>query len=85
MTVPSEQEVLATIQAIAKAELDREQPILMQHRLIADLGIDSLGSMILAVGLENHYRVRLNEQDAATLVTVADVIALVRKRVADAQ
>ncbi len=85
MTVPSEQDVLATIESIAKAELDHQRPVLAHHRLIADLGIDSLGSMILAVGLENHYRVRLNEQDAATLVTVADVIALVRKRVADAQ
>jgi acyl carrier protein len=85
MTVPSEQDVLATIEAIAKAELDRHEPIFAQHRLLADLGMDSLGSMILAVGLENHYRVKLNEQDAATLHTVADVIALVRKRVADAQ
>jgi acyl carrier protein len=84
MKEPSTESVLAEIRAIAQAELDQTGPIDEMDRLVADLGIDSLGAIVLAVGLENHFRVRLQEQDAGTLATVGDLVRLVQKRCREA-
>lgn len=74
-------EVLEEIRRIAAADLDYSGAITPQLELVRDLQLDSMGMMTLAVGLEDKFRVRLNEADAATLVTVADVMALVEQRV----
>lgn len=84
MNEPSTESVLAEIHAIAQAELDHSGPIDEDDRLVADLGIDSLGAIVLAVGLENHFRVRLKEHDAGTLVTVGDLVRLVQQRCREA-
>jgi len=83
MTVPASEDVLQEIQRISDAELQLARPIAPHLHLARDLGLDSLGAMILAVGLEDRYRVRLNEQDATALVTVADLVALVQRRCAE--
>ncbi len=82
--IPSTEDVLAAIQHIAARELDRHQAIRPEHALVEDLGLDSLTAMVLAVGLEDRFRVRLDEQDAASLGTVGDLIALVQRRAGDA-
>lgn len=84
MNEPSDESVLAEIRAIARAELDCPGAIRESDQLIADLGIDSLGAIVLAVGLENHFRVHLQEQDAGTLVTVGDLVRLVQQRCREA-
>lgn len=84
MNEPSTDSVLAEIRAIAQAELDYTGPIRENDELIADLGIDSLGAIVLAVGLENHFRVHLQEQAAETLVTVGDLVRLVQQRCREA-
>ena len=80
MTIPSTQAVLRQIQHIAETELGHDGTISLSHRLIDDLGIDSLGAIVLAVGLEDHFRVRLQEQDAGEVTSVADLIRLVQRR-----
>ncbi len=84
MSIPSTDDVVREIQRICDAELRLARPIAPALQLARDLGLDSLAAMILAVGLEDRYRVRLNEQDAATLVTVADLVSLVQRRCAEA-
>jgi len=84
MNEPSVESVLAEIRAIAHAELDHRGPIDETDHLVADLGIDSLGAIVLAVGLENHFRVRLQEQDAGPLATVGDLVRLVQQRCREA-
>jgi len=83
VTIPAAGEILQEIQRICDAELQLARPIALDLQLARDLGLDSLGAMILAVGLEDRYRVRLDEQDAAALVTVADLVALVQRRCAE--
>ncbi|MHB0963223.1 MAG: acyl carrier protein [Gemmatimonadaceae bacterium] len=83
MTVPSAEEVVQEIQRICDAELQLARPVAPERQLARDLGLDSLGAMILAVGLEDRFRVRLNERDAAALVSVADLVALVQRRCAE--
>lgn len=83
MIIPTADEVMQEIQRIGDAELQFALPIAPHLQLARDLGLDSLGAMILAVGLEDRYRVRLNEQDAVALVTVADLVELVQRRCAE--
>lgn len=80
MTEPSAEQVLAEIQRIAEAELDWAAPIELRHELVRDLQLDSMGAMILAVGLENKFRVKLEEQDAGRLLRVEDLVRLVQMR-----
>jgi len=78
--VPSEEDVLETIRAIARTELELDRPVHPGDDLLADLGLDSLGLTILAVGLENRFRVKLSQEDAVGLRTVADLATLVVRR-----
>ena len=50
--------------------------------LVLDLHLDSVGLLTLVVALENRFRVRLEEEDAAKVRTVGDLVALVADRAA---
>jgi acyl carrier protein len=78
--VASEAEVLETIRSIARSELELEQPVQPGDDLLADLGLDSLALTILAVGLENRFRVKLSQEDAVDVRTVGDLARLVVRR-----
>jgi acyl carrier protein len=84
VTPPTTDVVLTEIRRIAEAELDVRGAVEARSELVRDLGLDSLGAMVLAVGLENRFRVKLDEQDAGTLRTVADLVALVQRRCEEA-
>jgi acyl carrier protein len=84
MSPPTPDAVIAEIQRIAEESLDFRGRVQSSHDLVRDLGLDSLGAMVLAVGLEDRFRVRLDEQDATTLTTVADLVALVQRRCEEA-
>lgn len=75
-----EAQVLDTIRAIARTELELERTVYPSDDLLADLGLDSLGLTVLAVGLENRYRVKLSQEDALGIRTVGDLAALVARR-----
>jgi acyl carrier protein len=77
--------VLATVQAIAEAELEHKGPITAEQRLNEDLHLDSIGMVVVAVGLENRFRVKLGEEDGAHLKTVGDLVALVCRRVEESE
>lgn len=47
-----------------------------QSRLVEDLELDSVGMLCLAVGLENKFRVKLEENPDEPPDTVADVVDL---------
>ena len=78
--VPDVNAVVAEIQRIAASELELSAAPEPSSRLLEDLALDSLGLTVLAVGLENRYRVRLDEQDAQGIVTVEDLARLVVSR-----
>lgn len=50
--------------------------------LDADLGVDSLLHMNMVIGLERHFDIELPDRDAARLKNVADVVQVVRTRLA---
>ncbi|QSQ12782.1 acyl carrier protein [Myxococcus landrumensis] len=76
-----EQEVLAEIRRIAADELEWKGEVELEHDLVGDLQLDSLGLTVLAVGLENRFRIRLSEEDSQGIRTVADLSRLVERRV----
>jgi acyl carrier protein len=81
----SELEVLAEIRRIAADELEWKGAVEPGHDLIRDMQLDSLGLTVLAVGLENRFRIRLSEEDAQDVRTVADLSKLVAQRAAAAR
>lgn len=84
MAPPTEEQVLAEIRRIAAAELEITRPVQSGDGLIEDLRLDSLGLIVLAVGLEDRFRVKLTEEDSAQINTVQDLARLVASRAAGA-
>jgi acyl carrier protein len=80
----TELEVLETIRALARTELELERPIGPGDDLLRDLALDSLGLTVLAVGLENRFRIKLTEEDAAGVRTVGDLARQVAQRTQEA-
>ena len=80
----TELEVLEVIRTIARSELEMERTIGPEDDLLADLALDSLGLTVLAVGLENRFRVKLSEEDAALVRTVGDLAKHVAERTREA-
>ena len=76
-----EMSVLEELRRIARKDLEFEGAIEPALRLKEDLNLDSMAMIVVAVGLENRFRVKLAEEDAGELTTVADLIALVSRRV----
>ena len=80
-----EQAVLDEVRRIAAEELEWTQPVLPTDDLLRDLQLDSLGLTVLAVGLENRFRVRLTEEDSAGILTVQDLMRLVATRATESR
>lgn len=78
--LPELAQVLEALDRIAREELELPEPLLPEARLVEDLALDSLKLTVLAVGLEDRFRVRLNEEDAQGIATVGDLAALVVRR-----
>ena len=76
--------VLEEIRRLARVELEYAGEVSLAQRLHEDLKLDSMAMIIVAVGLENAFRVKLQEEDAGSIATVADLVKLVVRRVAEA-
>lgn len=74
-------QILAVIRRVLASELEFRGAVDPRHELVRDLGIDSMGAVVLAVELEDRFRVRLSPEDSAAVVTVEDLIGLVERMV----
>jgi acyl carrier protein len=79
--VELEVDVVGEIRRILGEELEWKGVVEPSQDLLKDLQLDSMGLTVLAVGLENRFRVKLSEEDAAGVITVADLARLVSTRV----
>lgn len=77
--------VLEEIRRIARVELEHSGEIVPTLRLQEDLHLDSMAMIVVAVGLENAFRVKLQEEDAGKIVTIGDLVTLVVRRVGEAE
>lgn len=72
--------VLDEIRRIVSQELEWSGAVEPAQHLMRDLQLDSLGLTVLAVELENRFRIRLTMEDSAGVVTVGDLVRLVVSR-----
>ena len=54
--------------------------IKMEANLKDDLGIDSLAAVELSLELETEFDVRIEDEELAKLVTVADIVSLLESK-----
>ena len=78
-----EARVLDEIRRIARVELEYPGEVSLTQRLHEDLKLDSMAMIVVAVGLENAFRIKLQEEDAGAIATVADLVKLVVRRVGE--
>lgn len=72
--------VLVSIRQLAAKELDYAGRVDADSRLVEDLGLDSIRLLTLAVAVEDHFGICLDEDDEAALETVGDLIAVVERK-----
>ena len=75
-------EILAGIAAVARRHLGHAAPLEPRTRLVEDLELDSIRLLTLAVEVENHFRICLDEDDDRAVETVGDLVAVVRRELA---
>lgn len=56
------------------------QPVTLDSRLIADLGFDSMGFLLLVCDFEEEFGVSVPDAELAGLFTVRDVAVLLEQR-----
>jgi acyl carrier protein len=83
--VDNELLVLAEIQRIVDQELGWQGRVEPSQHLLTDLQLDSLGMTVLAVELENHFRICLSPEDSVRVSTVGDLMRLVAERAAESR
>jgi acyl carrier protein len=76
----SDQTLLDGIRQVAAEHLQHEEPIEPQTRLVEAMALDSIRMLTLVVELENHFKVMLEEGDEQGIETVADLMAVLRRR-----
>ena len=75
----SGQDILEEIARIAREKREWEGPISLEMRLVEDLEMDSIGLLTLAMTVENHFRIRLSEQDEESIETVGDLVKVIER------
>jgi acyl carrier protein len=78
-------EILEEIRKVLAADLDVAETVEPGHQLARDLGVDSMGAIILAVALEDRFCVKLSDEDAISVVTVGDLVDLVERKSREAR
>lgn len=75
------EEILAEIRRTLATDLEVRGPVELRHGLATDLQVDSLGAMVLAVALEDRFRVKLTGTEAASVESVGDLVGVVERAV----
>jgi acyl carrier protein len=75
--------ILAGVRAVAAEHLGWSGDLSLDARLVEDLELDSIRLLTLAVEVENRFLVALEPEDEAGIVTVADLVDTVARRLAE--
>lgn len=75
-------ELLDGLRRVAREHLQYEGPLEPETRLVDAMALDSLRLLTLVVEVENHFEVCLEEGDEDGIETVADLMAVLRRRLA---
>lgn len=75
-------EILHRIDELAREKLDIQRELRHEMRLVEDLALDSIRLLTLAMEVEDRFRICLDEDDEAGIVTVADLVDVVGRKLA---
>lgn len=78
----NDEAILAGIGEVARAHLGWEGDVSPEMRLVEDLRLDSVRLLTLAAEVENRFRIFLDEADEVAIETVADLVEVVRRKLA---
>jgi len=70
--------VIDGITEVARVHLGWDGELRPEMRLVEDLELDSLKRLTLALEVENHFRICLDEE--AAILTVGDLVEIIRER-----
>jgi acyl carrier protein len=74
--------VLAAVAEIARTHLAWSGPLSPEMPLVETFGLDSVRQLTLVIEIEDRFRIRLDDQDEASLVTVGDLLDVIGRKVA---
>ncbi|MEM9554853.1 MAG: acyl carrier protein [Acidobacteriota bacterium] len=75
--------VLDVLRRLAEKELSYDGPLEREQRLVEDLRLDSIRLLTLALAVEDHFRICLDEADEERLVTVGDLVDTIETKRAE--
>ncbi len=75
-------EILDAITGVARDKLDLERELSADMRLVEDLELDSIRLLTLAMEIEDRFKICLDEDDEESILTVADLVGVVRRKLA---
>lgn len=73
----SDAEIIDGVAEVARTHVGWVGELRPEMRLVEDLELDSLKSLTLALEVENHFRVYLEEDEV--ILTVGDLVAIIRE------
>jgi acyl carrier protein len=74
-------EIIAEIRRTLATDLEFPDTVELGHELATDLKVDSVGALILAVALEDRFRVKLTGTEASSVISVEDLVSVVERAV----
>ncbi|MEM6456698.1 MAG: acyl carrier protein [Acidobacteriota bacterium] len=85
---PSDADLRAALADLLRRHVDPSRlddgPLRGDVRLVEDLALDSIQRMTLAMVVEDHFRICLDEADEQQIETVDHLVAIIRRRRAGA-
>ncbi len=78
----TDDEILHAISEVARDKLELEGELHRDMRLVEDLQLDSIRLLTLAMEVEDRFEICLDEEDEEAIVTVADLLGVVRRKLA---
>lgn len=66
--------------AIVSKNIETKQDLDLSKKLIDDLGVDSLDTLMIINGLEDEFGIAINEDDFKDIKTIGDIVAALRQK-----
>jgi acyl carrier protein len=76
------EEIRRAVSEVAREHLGFRGELAEGQRLVEDLGLDSIRLLTLAAEVENRFRVTLDAEDEAAIVTAGDLVDRIAAKLA---
>jgi acyl carrier protein len=77
---PDERAVLEAIADVARTHLNWTGDLSRDMPIVETFELDSVRQLTLVIEIENRFRVRLDGEDEQSIVTVGDLVSVIRRK-----